>query len=664
MALGAIGPSAALPPTERPIAEAPLLRLVATPHGSTWLFLDGSTLGIEVRALPGKGLGVIAGRAFRSGERIFAELPLVAWESSPRPSGGHDWGELEALVASLSEESQRDFYDLFDKHAEGGGAATAQGIWNSNSHPTVDIFADGRSAATDGVRRSAVFRLCSRFNHACRPSSYAAWNAGLGRLTVHALRDIARGEEITIAYVGGAEAGTREQRQAILRDKYRFECDCKACCLTGEALERSEARQRRMAEIHAALLRPPSGLAALVEELLELMRAEQLPLVWAKAGLFLAIVQLKGSGHLAAVAQMAARGAAASLQALGDDSSVYRKFASLAAAFGEAAAAGHGGLPAAAFSANATDATTAATTDPAATDPAAATNEDATATAVEEEEEEEPRTRTYEVGAGTQNFERGAAEGWPAEAGPRVLQFQLVSHRQRWAHRVWPAAQVLSRWLDAHPALAAGQAVLEIGAGAALPSVVAALLGACAVVVSDWPDPKMLHNMKLNLAANLPPHIDRRATVVGYNWNKSPQPLLDELGALGGGAAFGLILLADLLYECEHEPILSAVAACLAKDAPPFADATDGTPPYPRALLTYQVHDRCQATKQAAFFDLAPSFGLMATRLLTVEVGRQFEEEAEEEDEGEEVEEEEEMEGDDITKQVQLWELVHLRPCS
>ena len=637
----------------RSIAEAPLLRLVrcAVSSRSGWLFVDDASVhGIEVRALPGRGLGVVAGRAFWSGERILAEAPLLAWDSTPGPSGTHDFSELEALVASLSNEGQHDFYDLFDKHAEVGGAATAHGIWNSNSHPTEDIIANGRSAATDGVRRSAVFRDCSRFNHACRPNAYAAWNAGLERLTVHALRDIACGEEITIAYVGGAEAGTRERRQSILRDKYRFECDCAACCLTGVALEQSEARQRRMAEIHAALLRSPSGLPTMVEELLELMRAEELPLVWAKAGLFLALVQLKGSGHLAAAAQMAAQGAAVSLRALGEDSSVHCKFVNLVAAFGEAARSYDEPLAdttGAAATTDATDATDAATAADTAADTDAAT--DAT------DDDDNPCTRTYEVGSGSQSFERGPAEGWPAEAGPRVLHFRLVSHRQRWAHRVWPAAQVLSRWLDAHPVLAAGQAVLEIGAGAALPSVVAALLGARAVVVSDWPDPKMLQNMETNLAANLPPPVDRRATVVGYDWNRSPQPLLDELGALGGGAAFELILLADLLYECEHEAILSAVVACLAPDAPSFDAATDGSPPYPRALLTYQVHDRCQAAKQAAFFDLAPGFGLTATRLLTVEVGRQFDEVAAAE-EGEE--EEEEEEGSDVTKQVQLWELV------
>eukprot|EP00966_Prymnesium_polylepis_P158186 3656174-Prymnesium_polylepis.1 len=59
-----------------------------------------------------------------------------------------------------------------------------------------------------------------------------------------------------------------------------------------------------------------------------------MPLVWAKAGLFLAIVQLKSQGELDRAAALAVRGAESACDALGDDSSVFLKFSSLAEAFG------------------------------------------------------------------------------------------------------------------------------------------------------------------------------------------------------------------------------------------------------------------------------------------------------------------------------------------
>ena len=608
-----------------------------------WELLDPvetASLGLDIRALPGKGLGVVVTRpgGFQRGCRILCEAPLVAWQSSPGSSGTHDWSALDAVVGTLSEPRRRDFYGLCDKHADHGEGKTAQGIWNSNSFPTEDIIGDGLSAATDGVVRSAVYRVCSRINHACHPNCFAGWSAALGKQTVHALRDIAQGDELSVAYVGGAEAGVRESRRVLLRDKYGFECSCDACRLEGSALARSEARQTRIHEIHRMLDRSPANLVELVAEHTRLMREEGLPLIWGRAGIILALVELKNRAELRAAAELAAVGADCALVALGEDSSVFRRFDGLRQAFG--AAAGEDVPPVQAD--NAADINAAYGN--ASADEGAASS-----------------MHMYEVGLGSESFERGSsAEEWPEGVGPRVLRFSLLSHRRRWAQRIWPAAQVLARYLDAHPTLVVGRAVLEIGAGAALPSVVAALLGARAVVVSDYPDDRMLQNMRANLTANLPPEQRRRAVVVGYDWNHSARSLMSALSGLhdarhgggdGGGAeGFNLVLLSDLLYECEHEAILRAVASSLA-----------AAPEDARALLTFQVHDLCQLPKQVAFFQLAADFGLAVKRLSTVTVGRQFEDEA-----GDEVEESTESstqmadDEEDVTAQVQLWELVRV----
>ena len=124
---------------------------------------------------------------------------------------------------------------------------------------------------------------------------------------------------------------------------------------------------------------------------------------------------------------------------------------------------------------------------------------------------------------------------------------------------------------------------------------------------------------------------------------------------------FDLLLMSDLLYECEHEALLRAIVCCLSRSRPvgavPGAEARavlgGASPHEPRVLLTYQVHDRCQAARQGAFFTLVPAHGLVATKLRSVDVGRQFEEEAEAEEAIEGVDDEQA----DITRQVQLWEL-------
>ena len=191
----------------------------------------------------------------------------------------------------------------------------------------------------------------------------------------------------------------------------------------------------------------------------------------------------------------------------------------------------------------------------------------------EEDDEEEDEERVY-VEAGSDSYTRGKEEGWRAAMGPRVLHFDLVSPLRGglWADRIWPSATVLAGHLDSHPGLVEGRSVLEIGAGAALPSVVAALRGARAQVVSDYPDELMLANTRKNLQTNLPPERYERTAVVGHDWSTPPQPLLAALAGLDGGdgpagaaegGGFELLLLSDLLYSCEHEPILTVIAATL-----------------------------------------------------------------------------------------------------
>ena len=201
------------------------------------------------------------------------------------------------------------------------------------------------------------------------------------------------------------------------------------------------------------------------------------------------------------------------------------------------------------------------------------------------------------------------------------LALRLLSHRQRFAARLWPAAALLSRHLDAQPELVRGKHVLELGAGAALPSLYASLLGASAVLVTDWPDERMLENTRFNLAANLPPPLACRASVCGYNWARPARNLLSELGRLrrGGAAAaeadqaagpaaaaaaaeaerdcFDVVLMSDLLYECEHEALLSAAAICLGGAAGGAASGV-ARAPGGRVLLTFQPHDPIQLARQ------------------------------------------------------------------
>ena len=69
-------------------------------------------------------------------------------------------------------------------------------------------------------------------------------------------------------------------------------------------------------------------------------------------------------------------------------------------------------------------------------------------------------------------------------------------------HHLWNGAQVVTDYLyDRVANLVHGRTVLELGAGAGLPSIAAAIWGAKQVVVTDYPDVDLVENMQMNIEA-------------------------------------------------------------------------------------------------------------------------------------------------------------------
>ena len=95
--------------------------------------------------------------------------------------------------------------------------------------------------------QQAVFCRISRLNHSCVPNAQGNFHGRLGRLNVHATRDIRAGEELTLNYLQEEGAG-RDSRHRRLLDGYGFECDCPACdldSLRGRAGEESRAKMNQ-----------------------------------------------------------------------------------------------------------------------------------------------------------------------------------------------------------------------------------------------------------------------------------------------------------------------------------------------------------------------------------------------------------------------------------
>ena len=198
-----------------------------------------------IRETASAGLGAYATRVIGRGERILAEAPLVELTI-----GKGESVNLTALIDQLNPTDRQSFLALSQSPMY-GEQKRAVGIWKSNAYPQgspLEAAADLHYGVERGSRKSAVYALACRFNHACTPNSHVAWNPRLRQQTIHALRDIRDGEELTVNYLAELSMPTAH-RQQRLRDGFGFECTCATCILAATAREASDQRRSRIATL-------------------------------------------------------------------------------------------------------------------------------------------------------------------------------------------------------------------------------------------------------------------------------------------------------------------------------------------------------------------------------------------------------------------------------
>lgn len=81
----------------------------------------------------------------------------------------------------------------------------------------------------------------------------------------------------------------------------------------------------------------------------------------------------------------------------------------------------------------------------------------------------------------------------------RKITLHLVGYSPTEAHHLWNGSRVITEYLETHPEEVRGKTVLELGAGAGLPSLVSAVLGARRAVMTDYPDVEIVQTMWRNI---------------------------------------------------------------------------------------------------------------------------------------------------------------------
>ncbi|KAF5682041.1 SET domain-containing protein [Fusarium circinatum] len=183
----------------------------------------------EVQSIPGRGKGLIALRKITMGTRVLIEKPILQTRNAPPAS-------LEPIIArdlkSLPKAKQRQFLSL---HNNFPGKYPFSGIMRTNALP-----------CGSGASVGAVYPTICFINHSCRANAHNSWNEALEQETIHAIRDIEPGEEITISYDHG---GPSSHRKPWLKEKFGFDCDCFVCRLPLVELEKSDKRRKQIQQL-------------------------------------------------------------------------------------------------------------------------------------------------------------------------------------------------------------------------------------------------------------------------------------------------------------------------------------------------------------------------------------------------------------------------------
>ncbi len=164
-------------------------------------------------------------------------------------------------------------------------------------------------------------------------------------------------------------------------------------------------------------------------------------------------------------------------------------------------------------------------------------------------------------------------QAWEAATGRR----QPVPF---WA-AVWPAAQVLARWLLDHPARVEHARVLDLGCGGGVVAIAAAAAGAAHVVANDV-DPAALAVALQNAAAN-------RVHIEGDNTD-----LLDHPSSVRAD----LVLVADLFYERQQAGRIAVFLQAVRRSGTRAIVADAGRTFAPRTGIAIVAHQRVAVNRE------------------------------------------------------------------
>ena len=190
-----------------------------------------------------------------------------------------------------------------------------------------------------------------------------------------------------------------------------------------------------------------------------------------------------------------------------------------------------------------------------------------------------------------------------------VLPLRLAPKHSLWAHELWNASHFVARLLDTGQLDVRGHTCLELGAGAGLLSLIAALNGAAAAVATDYArenDVSLLGPLAANAAwlNQLRERASRpwscEVAVLPHVWGTDTG---DVRAAAGASGCYSTVFCADLLFNRScHSDLLVTLDACLAETGV--------------AHVAFSHHDPQKRELDLAFFTKAHICGFAVTHVV------------------------------------------------
>ncbi|KAL6705480.1 hypothetical protein ACN47E_006745 [Coniothyrium glycines] len=228
-------------------------RIISEPHLIFTRVADEqmSQLLVAFRALPAHEQA----RVWKLNPSPVGASPLLAqMADSVEPVMHRVVAILRKKKGERSAEEERELEEVGPKLQEALIMLRIAARWHGNRYCLTEPAEHEQVAAGDGTANreaegeaavAGLFVETAFLRHSCVPNCYAVFNHVTKRLTVHTLRTVLEGEELTLAAVDKVYYQHAELRQKTLHERFGIKCTCDACDSSGPKFDMHEQARRR-----------------------------------------------------------------------------------------------------------------------------------------------------------------------------------------------------------------------------------------------------------------------------------------------------------------------------------------------------------------------------------------------------------------------------------